>query len=212
MRSVPPQDVTAVARIRGAAMELFATEGFKSTTVRAIAERADVSPALVVHHYGSKNGLRSACDEYLLAYFKQAKTEAMTSARMPDVRTYLADHPEFLALYGYLLRVLREGGPAAEDLFDRMCHDVEGYLALGETAGTIRPYADGQARAVISTAMAFGLVLFEGEIARRLGGRALTDPPVLARYADFILDLYTHGLLNTPAPRDDAGADNGGTP
>lgn len=205
-----------MARIRDAAMGLFASDGFKATTVRAIAERAGVSPALVVHHYGSKDGLRSACDEYLLAYFNAAKTEAMTSPRMPDVRTYLADHPEFLALYGYMLRVLREGGPATDYLFDRMCHDVEGYLAVGEAAGTVRPYADGRARAVISTAIAFGLLLFEGEIARRLGGESLTDPPVLARYADFTLDLYTNGLLTRSVPRDTPAdtttADHGGTP
>lgn len=215
MRATPPEDLTATARIRDAAMELFARNGFTSTTVRAIAERAGVSPALVVHHYGSKDGLRAACDEHLLAYFREAKTEAVTGARMPDVRSYLADHPEFVTLHGYLLRVLREAGPPAEYLFDRMSRDVEGFLALGEEAGTIRPYADPQARAVISTALAFGLLLFEGLVARRLGGETLTDPQVLTRYAAFTLDLYTHGLLTAPIPTDGAPPDaatDGGTP
>lgn len=203
MRSANPEDLTAVARIRDAAMTLFAAEGFKSTSVRAIAERAKVSAPLVLHHYGSKEGLRRACDDYLLGYIRDAKTQAFTSPRMPNAQTYLADHPEFVVLNAYLLRVLREGGPAADYLFDRMCHDVEGYLAAGEVAGTVRPYADARARAVITTAMAFGLMLFEDDISRRLGGTSFADPAVLARYAHYTLDLYTHGLLTHDVAGDD---------
>ncbi|CAL9285088.1 TetR family transcriptional regulator [Streptomyces olindensis] len=40
--------------IRLAAVELFARHGYRGTTVRAIAERAGVDPALVMYHYGSK--------------------------------------------------------------------------------------------------------------------------------------------------------------
>ncbi|MBK7721805.1 MAG: TetR family transcriptional regulator [Austwickia sp.] len=201
MCSARADDLTAMARIRDAALELFAAEGFATTTLRAIAERAGVSAALVVHHYGSKDGLRRACDEYLIGYVRTEKTQAVTSPQPPDIRAYLAEHPEFSTLTSYLLRVLREGGPAADHLFDRMCHDTHDYLALGEAAGTIRPYADQHARAVISTAMGFGLMLFEEAVAQRLGGTSLADPPVVQRYADFTLDLYTHGMLTQPGPR-----------
>lgn len=59
-------DLTATARIRNAAIELFARDGFQKTNVRAIAAAAGVSPALVIHHFGSKDGLRAVCDEYVL--------------------------------------------------------------------------------------------------------------------------------------------------
>ncbi|MEX1037720.1 MAG: helix-turn-helix domain-containing protein, partial [Acidimicrobiia bacterium] len=55
MRSVDG-DLTAEARIRDAALARFPRDGFEGTTMRAIAEDAGVSAALVVHHYGSKEG------------------------------------------------------------------------------------------------------------------------------------------------------------
>ena len=55
-------DLTARARIRDSAIVYFGRHGFQSATVRAIAADAGVSPALVIHHFGSKDGLREACD------------------------------------------------------------------------------------------------------------------------------------------------------
>ena len=43
--------------ILAAARQLFAANGFDRATVRAIAAEADVDPALVNHHFGSKRGL-----------------------------------------------------------------------------------------------------------------------------------------------------------
>ncbi len=52
------EDLTARARIRDAALAQFAEYGFDRATVRGIAGAAGVSPGLVRHHFGSKNGLR----------------------------------------------------------------------------------------------------------------------------------------------------------
>ena len=72
MRSVTPDsplldDATTRSRIRDSAIELFGSRGFSGTTIRAIAEQAGVSAALVIHHFGSKDALRLACDEYIVA-------------------------------------------------------------------------------------------------------------------------------------------------
>lgn len=48
------------AAILCAARELFAELGFERTTIRAVAGRAGVDPALVMQHYGSKEGLFAA--------------------------------------------------------------------------------------------------------------------------------------------------------
>lgn len=49
------------AEILIAARSLFAELGYAATTLRAVALRADVNPALILHHYGSKEALfRSA--------------------------------------------------------------------------------------------------------------------------------------------------------
>ena len=45
--------------------------------IRAIAADAGVSPGLVVHHFGSKDGLREACDRHVVARFRETKLAAM---------------------------------------------------------------------------------------------------------------------------------------
>ena len=48
------------ATILEAARELFAEAGFERATIRAVAARAGVDPALVMQYYGNKEGLFAA--------------------------------------------------------------------------------------------------------------------------------------------------------
>ena len=48
------------ATILEAARELFADTGFERTTIRAVAARAGIDPALVMQYYGNKEGLFAA--------------------------------------------------------------------------------------------------------------------------------------------------------
>jgi Bacterial regulatory proteins, tetR family len=61
-------DLTTAAAIRIAAMELFAERGYAAVTIRQIASAAGVSPALVIHHYGSKDKLRALLEERAVAF------------------------------------------------------------------------------------------------------------------------------------------------
>ncbi|HEY2203417.1 MAG TPA: helix-turn-helix domain-containing protein, partial [Pseudonocardia sp.] len=53
---------SAEARILRAALTLFARQGFSATGVRALGREAGVSPGLVLHYFGSKEGLRAAVE------------------------------------------------------------------------------------------------------------------------------------------------------
>src|SRR6478735_9012705 len=70
MAAVLPDDLTARARIREAAFRRFAAHGVAATSLRAIAEDAGTSAALVVHHFGSKDGLVRAVDDAAVAKFR----------------------------------------------------------------------------------------------------------------------------------------------
>ena len=59
-------DRTARARIRDEALRLFAERGPDAVTMRDIAAAAGVSPALLVRHYGSKDGLVEAVDSHVV--------------------------------------------------------------------------------------------------------------------------------------------------
>jgi AcrR family transcriptional regulator len=48
---------TTRAALLTAARELFASEGYDATTVRAVADRAGVNQALLFRHFGNKEGL-----------------------------------------------------------------------------------------------------------------------------------------------------------
>ena len=52
------------ASILDAARELFAETGFERTTIRAVAARAGVDPALVMQYFGSKDGLFAAATRW----------------------------------------------------------------------------------------------------------------------------------------------------
>jgi AcrR family transcriptional regulator len=64
-RRSPNTSPETAQRILSAAVAEFARHGFTKTTVRGIAAAADVSPGLVIHHFGSKDGsaqrLRRPC-------------------------------------------------------------------------------------------------------------------------------------------------------
>src|ERR1017187_1218204 len=64
MRSLP-DDRTSRAVIRDEALRLFAASGPDAVTIRDVARAAGVSPALVVRHYQSKDGLRGAVDDHV---------------------------------------------------------------------------------------------------------------------------------------------------
>ncbi|MFD9864093.1 TetR family transcriptional regulator [Streptomyces alboflavus] len=66
MGGVAKNDLTGRARLREAALELFAERGFEATSTRAVAAAAGLSPALVTKHFSSKEGLRAAVAAHVL--------------------------------------------------------------------------------------------------------------------------------------------------
>jgi AcrR family transcriptional regulator len=139
-------DLTAAARIRDAAIEQFGQRGF-DVGLRAIAEAADVSAALVIHHFGSKDGLRKACDDYVAEEIRSTKSEAMRSNDPATWFAQLAEIEEFAPLTAYVVRSMQTGGDLAKMLWQRMIANAEEYMEEGVRAGTIKPSRDPKARA-----------------------------------------------------------------
>lgn len=199
MRSV--DDLTAAARIRDAAVDLFGRDGF-AVGVRAIATAAGVSPALVIHHFGSKDGLRKACDDYVTETVRQSKTETIQSS---DPATWLAQMAEIEAyapMMAYLMRSLQSGGDLAKSLWRTMIDNNEQYIEDGVRAGTIKPSADPKSRARFLAMSAGGgfllyLQMHEDPTNLRAVLRDYSEEMVLPA-----LELYTHGLMADSAMYD----------
>ncbi|HTQ20208.1 TetR/AcrR family transcriptional regulator [Mycobacterium sp.] len=139
-------DLTATARIRDAAIEQFGQHGF-GVGLRTIAEAAGVSAALVIHHFGSKDGLRKACDDFVAEEIRTSKSEAIRSNDPATWFAQLAEIESFAPLMAYLVRSLHSGGDLATMLWNRMIDNAYEYLEEGVRAGTVMPSRDPRARA-----------------------------------------------------------------
>ncbi|KLO45170.1 TetR family transcriptional regulator [Mycobacterium nebraskense] len=139
-------DLTAAARIRDAAIEQFGEQGF-GVGLRTIAEAAGVSAALVIHHFGSKEGLRKACDDYIAEEIRNSKSEALKSNDPATWFAQMAEIESYASMMAYLVRSMQSGGELANMLWRRMIDNAEEYLDEGVRAGTIKPSRDPRARA-----------------------------------------------------------------
>ena len=194
MLNMRSADLTTVARIRDAAIDQFGSRGF-DTGVRAIAEAAGVSPALIIHHFGSKEGLRKACDDYIAAEIRSEKSQALQSS---DAATWLAQIAEiesFAPMMAYLVRSMQTGGELGKALWRTMVTNTEAYLADGVRAGTIKPSRDPAARAKYLAMVGGGAFL----LYLQLHDNPTDLRAVLHDYShDMVLpalELYTEGLL-----------------
>ncbi|MBX7451120.1 TetR family transcriptional regulator [Mycolicibacterium sp. 3033] len=192
MRSA--DDLTAVARIRDAAIEMFGRDGFR-VSVRAIAAAAGVSPGLVIHHFGSKDNLHRACDDYITETIRTTKSETIQAS---DPATWLAQMAEiehYAPMMAYLVRSLQSGGELAKTLWRTMIDNTELYIEEGVRAGTIIPSMDPKARARFLGMAGGGAFLLYLQLH--------PDPSdlrtVLRDYSEEMvlpaLELYTHGLM-----------------
>ncbi|OBA90784.1 TetR family transcriptional regulator [Mycolicibacterium mucogenicum] len=195
MRSV--EDLTTVARIRDAAIEQFGQRGF-SASVRSIATAAGVSAALVIHHFGSKEKLREACDAYVIETVRAAKTESMQNASPSAWFAQLAEIESFAPMTAYLMQALQTGGDLAKSLWQSMIDNAEGYLEEGVRAGTLKPSRDPKARARFLALTSGGALLTYIQ----LHPNPTDFRQVLHDYAQDMLlpslELYTNGLMADP--------------
>ena len=187
-------DLTATARIRDAAIEQFGQHGF-GVGLRAIAEAAGVSAALVIHHFGSKEGLRKACDDYIAEEIRSGKTEAMQSTDPASWFGQMAEIESYAPLMAYLVRSMQTGGELAKTLWQKMTDDAEAYLDDGVKTGLLKPSRDPRARAkYLSITGGGGFLLYIQMHETPTDLRA-----VLRDYArDMVLpalELYTEGLM-----------------
>ncbi len=198
----PAADLTAQARIRDAAISAFAHEGF-GASVRMIAERAEVSPGLITHHFGSKAGLRADCDAEVLRRYMEIES---TGIDRPTA--YLLD---FLAVPGpmaellvYMLRAIGDGGAPAKEFLDRLVDSMREPMRLSVEAGLIRPSRDEEARLRYLAAQGMGALLIRFLTAPDQSPDAFVASLSDARSDEILpsLELYTEGLLADPSVLD----------
>lgn len=202
-------DQTTAARIRDAALRLFAAHGFDRTSVRQIAAEAGVPVGLVNYHFGSKDGLRDAVDDWVIERIGDEKMIVMAGGSLPAMQAFLAEHPEMQPMLDYLVMSLRTGGRTAAHIFDRMLAVTHDVLDTGAEAGFMREYSDRAAIAVLLVSYGIGASLMGDQIARHLGGERLLDPHVYERYGRASVEMFTRPLFTDDRFLDAMSASDG---
>lgn len=151
-------DLTARARIRDAAIALFADKGIEGATIREIAQAAGVSSGLLRHHFGSKEGLRDACDDYVVDRLIGMGTR-YTEFGVIDRVT-----PEVLLWQRYMSRSVMDGSPTGAALFDRLIAYGAEWLASSDLK-----VRDPQAFIAVLSVMKLSMFTMREQLSRVLG-------------------------------------------
>ncbi|MFI0483765.1 TetR/AcrR family transcriptional regulator [Actinomadura sp. 9N215] len=188
------EDLTGKARIRDAALLEFAERGVKGATIRGIAKAAGVSPALVQHHFGTKEALREACDEYVMRAIREVKDESLQGGMASPGFTELALRTT-LPIQRYVARAMTDGSPAAAALFDDIVVYTKEVLESGRP-GVASPESDDlHAYAVVMTGMSLGAFVLHDHLTRSLGADVLTSEGY-PRMALAMIEIYDDRLLS----------------
>ena len=205
------EDLTARARIRGAAFALVAERGVAGVTLREAARRAGVSPGLVVHHFGSRQGLLDAVAEWVVDHLHRATRDsgsggdpvAAHRSRQARFDRMVAEVPH---LGDYVRRMLLDGTPEGLAWFRRAVDQSAGEIAARERLGQARPSADVRAEAALLIVLGFAPVLLRPLLEHALD-MDLQDPAARARWRRMQSELLTSALYPPTGRAPDADDD-----
>lgn len=204
--SSPQADSTMLERIRDAAMACFAERGVAGTSLRTIADSAEVSVGLIQHYFGSKARLIAAIDEHVLQVFGRILEEPEPAPRNnPDIyrggtaRLFI-EHPDVV---DYVARVLTEEGPTGATIFDGL---VKISATQGETftaRGLARPDLDPVWSVLNPVLVRIAASVLRRHVERHIPG-PLYSPEQTLRWDEATTNLIRHGQLRAgPEPTQD---------
>jgi len=180
-----------------AALRLFGEDGIRATSLRDVAKAAGVSPALVVHHFGGKDGLVAAVDRAALLKFGTAynsggpsEGSGLLRRRAEQTAQVMRERPDICA---YLGRALVEGTPGSAELFRLMIEAGGAEIEALVEKGALRNDADALWTTLQHFFLIWAPLSFMPLLERELGG-SLLDKENLKRWVAANVELLERGL------------------
>jgi AcrR family transcriptional regulator len=184
-------------RILEAAIACFAERGVAGTSLKAIATAAHVSPALIVHHFGTKEALHEACDAHVLvAIREQLRLAAAEGADVDVLEAFRRRHSQQAAALPYLARGLIEGWPSMCLLVDELAGDVVSSMEQQVAAGVYTPTKHPRERALVLLIWSLGALALHEHVERLLGADLTGEPAALLPYLRGASEILTNGLFS----------------
>jgi len=196
MDKVRPEDRTARARIRDAAILCFARDGF-SAPLRVIAQEAGVSVPLITHHYHTKDALREVCDEWILDRFLEMKLTAIQEPA--SVKNTLADTRSASVLTVYMVRSFLDATSSVRPFFDKYLEQVRRVVDTASQAGMVNPSTDEEERLRLLATQSLGSLLVEFVLNPPADPAGFVDQVYTSRNLAAQLELYSQPFFN-PSP------------
>ena len=193
-------------RLLAAATRLFGERGYAGTTVRAVATAAKVSAPLVLHHFGSKAGLREAVDADVLGKVRQALAGRLS---IPTAALGAEDAHEALVarlvstvgavvaapgIRDYLRRSILESDETGGELTRSALAISRAELDALIEAGAVRQDVDRDYAAVQLLMLTLGPLLLSPILEEQLAEPVFSAEGI-ARRVRANIDLLVHGLL-----------------
>ena len=215
-------DRTMRAVIRDEALRLFAEHGPEAVSLRQVAAAAGASPALVVHHFGSREGLREVVDQHVVSTFEAMLGELSREADLYDpaatgslVDAVLAHLPPGSPGPAYLRRLLLTDSEAGRRVFRALFDASKGLMTALTRAGLASPGADPDVRTAFLLANDLAVFLLRGHLADVLGFDPVSGEG-MRRWAGEVLAVYSGGIggraEEPPSGTDGAGSRPEGGP
>lgn len=199
---VSDRDLTAVARIRNAALEGFARDGVEATSIRDVAKAASVSPGLVQHHFKTKADLERAVNEHVLriaaeayAGFEESTAAVSTDERLRAMGDWITEfvRDNRLALL-HVIRSAAQGDEAGLSIFDAFLAIIDAQVQRLADDGDLRAEVDRLWAGLHVVIVNLGTVLLEPAVDRHLD-RPFRDPSQLERWNRATTDILRNGVI-----------------
>ena len=196
----PASDLTARARILDAAVTVFAEQG-ASASIRAIAAAASVSPALITHHFGTKEALKAECDQRVLDAYTQVKMAGIADplSAMSIVDDSDQEQSERIAMLGtYMMRAFLDGGQTARSFHQNLIERISDVMTAAVASGMVRPECadDAHVRYLAASMLGFMVVQFVIDPpSNQLGFfQNMTTSPSMV---EAMIDVYTNPVFTS---------------
>lgn len=192
--------VPAERRIIFSAVELYGERGFSEVSLKQIAAAAGVSAPLIIHHFGSKDGLRIACDKHVAEIVRDFKNEAVQAGNHFSLELMFTRVEQTQPVMRYLVQSLMIGGDEINAVMDELLEDAIAYTTDGVAKGLIKPATNERRRAALLLIHGVGSMVLHRQMKRYLGVSLLDDSPTdFGDYIATVMEVYTNGVIEPEA-------------
>jgi len=186
-------------RLLKTGLRMFAENGFDGTTVRDLAAAAGVSFGLIRKHFGSKDGLRDAVEEYVLTelqgfYARSLPADTGDFAQAAQSAVEFFEHDRDILLY--LRFALMHPQKGTQNLIQRYFDMYRNIVDELVKNGRVNPNADLRWGAFMLMFMQLGPLIME-PFAEQLLGQSMYDGKLLDERQRAYINMLTEPFLRS---------------